>query len=45
MAKNEVKLKVDVKDGGSFKKVAVNSKNAGENLDKTAKGAQSADEL
>ena len=41
--KNKVKIEVDVKDGGSFKKVAVNSKNAGENLDKTAKGAQSAD--
>jgi len=43
MAKNKVEIDVQVKDGGSFKKVAVNSKAAGEGLDKAAKGSQSAD--
>ncbi len=43
MAKNKVEIDVKVDDKGSTKKMALNSKKAGEGLDSVAKGARTAD--
>ena len=43
MAKNKVEIDVKVDDKGSTKKMALNSKKAGEGLDNVARGARTAD--
>ncbi|MEK9895686.1 MAG: hypothetical protein VW518_04575, partial [Burkholderiaceae bacterium] len=42
MAKKKATIEVEVKDGGSFKKVAMNSKKTGEGLDDVAKNSTNA---
>jgi len=42
MAKKKATVEVEVKDGGSFKKVAMNSKKAGDGIDSVAKNSKNA---